>query len=472
MIRRALVLSSVVTLTACGMDMDHGALPAAVPMIVPEPWTGSLSVPVLPDDDPASDVVSVALRAAPAEVEYLPGRRVEVWAFNGSVPGPTIEARVGQRVRVRFTNNLPEPTTIHWHGLRVANAMDGTARVMQPVPSGGTFEYELLLPDAGTFWYHPHVRSDVQVEKGLYGAIVVRDPSEPTLPVASEEVLVLDDVRVDPTTGALDEGEDERAEMMGREGNLFLVNGRRSNATVSARAGEARRWRFVNAANARYVDLALEGGRMVRVASDAGLLQAPAETQQGLLLVPGERADVIVWLERPGDTAILRARPYERAMGAGRSEPVDLVRLVADGAAALPAPALPASLRSIPALVVSSEKVQSVRLGERMGDGRMEFTINGRRFPDVPPLATTRGAVETWEIVNGTEMDHPFHLHGFRFQPEGVREWKDTINVPASRTVRLTVEIDARDGAAGTWMYHCHILEHAENGMIGELDVR
>src|SRR5919199_2586983 len=131
------------------------------------------------EPDPGRSVVAVDLEAREAEWQFTPGRTTRVWGFNGQVPGPTLEARVGDVLEVRFTNRLPEPTTIHWHGLRVPAAMDGTDMVQHPIAPGESFTYRFKLPDAGTFWYHPHSNETVQLERGLYGALVVRGPNEP-----------------------------------------------------------------------------------------------------------------------------------------------------------------------------------------------------------------------------------------------------------------------------------------------------
>lgn len=459
---------AIIPLAAC-MNMDM-SLPPAIPVIEPPACDGSLAVPRATDENPDPRVVEVTITASVVETEYLPGQRVQVWAYNGTVPGPTIEANVGDRVIVHFRNQLAEDTTIHWHGVRVPNAMDGTARVMMPVPAGGTFVYDFVVPDAGTFWYHPHVRGDVQMERGLYGTIVARDRSAPPLGEAVAEQLVLDDVRVNVETGALEEFIDDRAMMMGREGNLVLANGRRSNVGVAARAGERRLWRIVNAANARYFKLVMIDGTMVRVGSDGGALGAPESTDE-ILLTPGERADILVTVPTPSTTAILRAQPYERASMAGATTPVDLVRLVASSQPAITAPPLPATLTSIPTLTAPT-LTRTLELGEKMKDDKMTFTINGAAFPTVPVVTARVRDVERWTIVNDTDMDHPFHLHGFRFQAEGVAEWKDTINVPENKTLNLLVELDDRAGSSiGGWMYHCHILEHEEGGMMGELSV-
>ena len=145
--------------------------------------------------DPGRRVVAVDLEARAIDWTFTPGAPVRAWGYNGQIPGPTLEGRVGDVLQVRFTNRLEQPTTIHWHGLRVPAAMDGTEMVQWPVAPGETFTYRFRLPDAGTFWYHPHSNETVQLEMGLYGALIVRGADEPQLD--AERVLVLDDVRLD-----------------------------------------------------------------------------------------------------------------------------------------------------------------------------------------------------------------------------------------------------------------------------------
>jgi FtsP/CotA-like multicopper oxidase with cupredoxin domain len=189
--------------------------------------------------DAGRRVVTVDLEAGETEWTFAPGRSFPAWAFNGQVPGPVLEARVGDVLEVRFTNRLPEPTSIHWHGLRIPAAMDGTDMVQRPIAPGETFVYRFRLPDAGTFWYHPHVNETVQMERGLYGALIVRGDDEPVLD--GERVLVLDDLKLDKQGnlakfGGFIEGHD------GREGDERLVNGRKEPALTIA-AGQVERWR-------------------------------------------------------------------------------------------------------------------------------------------------------------------------------------------------------------------------------------
>lgn len=471
-----------------GGEGGHAAGPT------PEVWDapvheGPWEVSRIEDRNPAEDVVEVELVARPAEVEYLPGRTTTVWTYNGTVPGPVIEARVGDRLMVHFRNELPEETTIHWHGLRVPAEMDGVPAMQTPVPPGGTFDYEFVVPDAGTFWYHPHVRSDEQVERGLYGSIVVRAPDE--LAFETERVVVLDDVLVD-AEGALASFEYDLAAgpmgpaMIGRQGNVILVNGR-ARPRASFRPGEQQRWRLTNAANARYFRLALPGHRLVVIGTDGGLLEAPREVDE-LLLVPGERADVIVSAPvEPGAALDLVTLPYDRGHGTGEAPQANVLVVSTTDEAPVEPRALPAELRRIEPLPAPT-RTRTFELSEEHGGGGDDhgahgggadgmgpvFRINGEAFPDITPLVAELGAVEEWTITNDSEMDHPFHLHGFFFQVisrDGVAEppaWKDTVNLRGMEQLVLRVRFDDHPGR---WMYHCHILEHAERGMMGELNV-
>ncbi|MCL4866606.1 MAG: multicopper oxidase domain-containing protein, partial [Gemmatimonadales bacterium] len=202
-----------------------------------------------PDEGRA--VVRVELEASEFDWEFVPGQQTRAWGFNRQVPGPVIEARVGDVLEIHLVNHLPEPTVVHWHGLRIPAAMDGTGMVQRPVGPGERFTYRFRVPDAGTFWYHSHYNETVQLERGLYGALIVRGPAEPVLD--ADRVLVLDDValqedgQVKPPGGWVESHD-------GREGEVRLVNGRQE-PEIQVAAGQVERWRVVNAASARYVRL-------------------------------------------------------------------------------------------------------------------------------------------------------------------------------------------------------------------------
>jgi FtsP/CotA-like multicopper oxidase with cupredoxin domain len=436
-----------------------------------------------PDLDPDPDVVEVALEATVADVEIAPGRTTSMWTYNGQLPGPRIEARTGDTVRVRFKNSLPEATTIHWHGVRVPAAMDGVPVMQSPIAEGDEFTYEFVVPDAGTFWYHPHVRSDEQVERGLYGAFVVRGDAEPT--TTTDRTVVLDDLLVDSSWRLSDF--DPMHAMVGRQGNLILANGW-AHPIVEVARGGLHRFRFINAANARYFRLALPGQRLIQIGTDGGLLPAPREVDD-LLLVPGERADVLVVASGKANEAIeWESLRHDRGHRTGELPDAVVFQMKHLGGAPIPTPPIPDEFAPIAAHPEASVR-RELELQESMGmggghatghgssSGHMTpvFSINGHVYPDGTALTANLGDVEEWSIVNATEMDHPFHLHGFRFQvvsidgeDPGVVAWRDTINVPAEETVKLRVHLEENPG---TWMFHCHILEHAERGMMGELEV-
>jgi FtsP/CotA-like multicopper oxidase with cupredoxin domain len=457
------LVAVAVLLASCG---DNSADPELAP-------------PTFIDTNPDPTIVEVKLVAVEATHEYLPGKPADVWAFrDGSVagskatiPGPLLEAKLGDKVIVHFKNELPEETTIHWHGLRVPNAADGTPFAQMAVPPGGTYDYEFTLIDSGYYWYHPHMHGDMQVEAGLYAPIVVHD--DLVIDVAADRVFVLDDVKLE-SNGKLSERTDNLDLMLGRQGNVVMINGRQ-RATMSVAAGTRERWRFVNAANGRYFNLELPGHTFRVIGWDGGPIETPYETPT-LLMAPGERYEVLVELAgSEGDSVTLRTIHYDRGHNIPDPGRIDLVAI--ELGARGPAPtALPTTWGAVESIALDGSTPRR-RFTLREDDSVPSmpvFTINDEAFPNITPVRGPVGQVEIWEVENLSEMDHPFHLHGMSFQmideagtatePLG---WKDTVNVPLETTVRFAV----RFGAPGRWMYHCHILEHAERGMMGELEV-
>lgn len=293
----------------------------APPRTGPDPFATSLALPRPVDRNPDPRVVEIDLEAREGEWQIEPGRVVRGMTYNGGVPGPTIEARVGDTVIVHFKNSLAEPTTVHWHGLRVPAEMDGGPHSQPPVMPGATFEYRFTVPDAGTFWYHPHAHEGVQMERGLYGAIVVRGDDEPA--ADAEGVILLDDLTLG-ADGQILAPQGVVENHAGREGPVSIVNGR-SNATLAIRAGQRQRWRIINAGSARFYRLALAGHRFTVIGSDGGLL--PSErTVDELTLVPGDRLDVLVdGTGTAGSSATLQNLPYDRGHGAGVTTAMPLV---------------------------------------------------------------------------------------------------------------------------------------------------
>lgn len=418
---------------------------------------------------PAPDrrVVVYELDARETEWEFVPGVKSQAWGYNGQVPGPVLEARVGDVLEVRLRNSLPEPTTIHWHGLRLPAAMDGTENVQKVIAPGETFTYRYFLPDAGTFWYHPHSNETVQLERGLYGALVVREDGEPQLD--AERVLVLDDVALDrngqirPAGGMIERHD-------GRQGGTVLVNGRERPELAMA-GSQIERWRIVNASSARYVRLSLDGRPFRLLGTDGGLVTTPISLTE-VLLAPADRVDIAVGPFAEGEVIAVDGLRYDQgSMARARQRTYATVRV---GPVAPSTAAIPEKLRDIAPLVTGPvTATREIRLGFTVTTRGVDFTVNHERhFRDEPVRV---GELQVWDIVNATLMDHPFHLHGFFFQVLEVNgeapphlSWEDTINIPPRGRVRIAWLPDDRPGE---WMYHCHILEHHASGMMAHFEV-
>jgi FtsP/CotA-like multicopper oxidase with cupredoxin domain len=427
----------------------------------------------------ARRTVELTLTAAPARLELRPGTATDVYAYNGQVPGPTLELREGDSVVIHFRNALPEPSTIHWHGIHLPFAADGSP--FHPVAPGAQHDYVFTVRPgtAGTYWYHPHPHHHTgpQVARGLYGAIVVRTADDPLPATLAERVLVLSDNRFRPD-GSLDvrdpnsAGGREDAEN-GREGDVLFVSGA-IMPTLAIRSGEVQRWRVINASAARIYRLALAGHRVLHVGSDGGLFERPVEVSE-LVLGVGERAELLVrGTGAPGSRAVLQTLPYDRYVPQTRpadwERPRDLLTLQYSAAPPVAPVALPRVLRPVPALDTAQATATRVMVLTQhlINDKSMDM---GR-----VDVSTTLGATEIWEVENLVGMDHPFHLHGFQFQvldrdgvPEPYPSWKDVVNVPKHQTARFIVRYDDHPGK---WMFHCHILDHEDHGMMGVLEVR
>jgi len=442
---------------------------------------------------PQAGLVEAAIAAGSSNMT-INGKPATLLTYGG-FPGPTLRVREGETVRLNFTNNLSEVTNLHLHGLHVPPSVDDSLAAIQP---GESRMYEFTLPkgSSGTNWYHPHFPEKVaeQMYAGLLGLIVVEGPLDamPELKEAEDHLLVLKDFsfagsRISPWTPV--------DWMNGKEGNLLTVNGA-VRPTLRAQKGTLR-LRLLNASNARYYRLALENHPLYLIVTDGGFIEKPVEISE-LLLAPGERAEVLVRLTRSGSFR-LQALPYERGaqmmggapgmgdMGNAQDSGMDnaqtmplgpsrLETLLTIVAPANPKPLpLPTSLAPVERLDLSKAvATRRFELGERMMQA--EFFINGQMFDaSRVDVQSKLGTLEVWEIVNKTDMDHPFHLHIYPFQvvsvngrPEPYRAWKDVVNVRERDTVRIAVPF--RD-FTGVTVYHCHILEHEDRGMMGVLKV-
>ncbi len=425
---------------------------------------------------PTGSVRTYDLVAAPAEVELIDGRKLAVWAYNGQVPGPTLRVRLGETLRVRFRNALPQETTVHWHGVRVPIEMDGVPEISQPeVKKGESFTYDFVVRDAGLYWYHPHVMSAGQVGNGLYGALLVEDPDD-GVGVADQVTIVLSDIGFDGK-GKLEPADSGGSAGMvfGREGDYVLANGRR-RPILLARPGAPQRWRIINAAKSRFFFLDLDGQQFSVIGSDGGLQEKPVTTDV-LLVTPGERVDVIVMPKGKAGTPLpLRAMLYNRGYGSVEYRSVEEV-LTIEFTKETPIAAKPITVaRAMP--VPSTEGATPVGVVltlPPMKNNKSEFQVNGVPFWKAKPYTSKLGETQLWIVKNESDWDHPFHLHGFFFhviddkgQPVRPLALKDTVNVAMKTTVRLLVLFDERPGQ---WMFHCHILDHADGGLMGTVMV-
>ncbi|PSH64284.1 copper oxidase [Phyllobacterium brassicacearum] len=456
---------------------------------------------------PAATAVTreVSLRAAPGRVRLVPPAETDAWSYNGIVPGPEIRLRQGDRLRVAVDNALAEETTIHWHGVRVPNAMDGVPHLTQtPIGVGERFLYEFDAVDAGTFWYHPHQKSFEQVGRGLYGPLIVEEP-EPVL-VDRDVTWMLGDWRL-TKSGAISEDFGNRHDIHhnGRVGNTVTINGRVPDG-FAVRKGERIRLRLINAANARIFSLDFAGHEPIVIAFD-GQPVTPHAPDKGLVVLgPAMRVDLIIDMTgNPGNRASVTDRFY-------KGLEYQLVDLAYDGtplrerapdwplalpANPLPEPDLKAASRNevvfnggMMGEMVAQDMGKSMGPGTpgsmmddtnsmmggmmRMMNSSTAWFINGiaadEASHDMKPILTLeKDKSHVIAMTNATAWHHPIHLHGHSFrvisrnrQPTRHREWQDTVLIRPREKVEIAFVADN----PGNWMFHCHVLEHQAGGMM------
>jgi FtsP/CotA-like multicopper oxidase with cupredoxin domain len=456
----------------------------------------------------------------------LKGRSYTMYAFNGQYPGPLIEAVRGSELTVVFRNRLPHPSTVHWHGLRLDSGSDGVPGLSQPaVPPGGLFTYHLRFPDAGIYWYHPHVREDIQQELGLYGNMLVRaDSGRDYGPANREAVLMLDDILVGDD-GLVPLGlESPTHALMGRFGNVLLVNGE-PGYRLAVRRGEVVRFYLTNTSNTRTFNLSFPGARLKVVGSDVGPYATEAWVES-VVIGPAERYVVHARFDRPGRTALVsRVRGLDHLYGRFFAESDTLgVLEVGDARAAQDHSRSFGVLRTDTAAARELERFRG--LAERAPEQALVLTLETRDLPRVTqrlmqldsiyfspmewsgtmPMmnwastgrqvrwilrdpATGRENMDVaWRFRRGEPvrirlvnerrsfhaMQHPIHLHGQRFLvlsvngvPNEHLVWKDTVLLPAGSAVDILLE----PSNPGRWMLHCHIAEHLSADMMTRFDV-
>lgn len=412
----------------------------------------------------------------------------KVWAYDGSIPGPTLRLRQGQPARILVENRLDEDTSVHWHGIRLPNAMDGVPGLTQPpIKPSESFSYEFTPPDAGTFWYHPHANSLQQLGRGLAGALIVEE-AEP-IAVDRDVLWVISDWRLTADGQlAADFGNAMEAAMAGRIGNTVTINGRLSNSEP-VQAGERIRLRLVNTALARIMALHFEDHRPVIVAIDGQPCDPHEPSDERILLGPAMRVDIILDMRgEPGRRYRVIDDFYERqtywlthlAYDETSRRPAHKEDFQALPRNPLPEPNLGSALRH--ELVLQGGMMGRMPMGgiDVHGSGRAAWAINGSAMTgdghvDMPPqLDLKLGQSCVLALQNDTAWWHPMHLHGFSFKiltrngvPVPNDEWANTVLLPPEETVEIAFVADN----PGNWMLHCHVTDHQTAGLMTVLRV-
>lgn len=454
----------------------------------------SFAIPKWPVRDAQANA-EFRLSAAPGNAYFLGGPypKTSVWCYNGAVPGPEIRVKRGDRLRVVVDNALDQATTVHWHGIRLPNNMDGVANLTQPpIEPGQSFTYEFELPDAGTYWYHPHHNSSEQIGRGLYGPLIIEE-REP-IQVDRELIWILDDWRLTESEQISDDfGQMSDKSHGGRLGNTATVNGW-ITPKVRIRSGERIRLRIINVANARNFAFKFPDHQPKVIAIDGHPVEPHDPAGGYIMLGAAMRIDLILdATESPGTQLALmdefyRGREYKLLDLVYSDEP-PLRENPLDTAIQLPANPLPE-----PDLE-QAERFPIIFAGGAMGGLRgailngqqtdmrtlasqgLLWAINGEVIPEPlkqPLLTLKRGQSCVLALKNDTAFVHPIHLHGHAFRvlsrdgsPTTYREWQDTVLIMPDEQVDIAFVADN----PGDWLFHCHILEHQASGMSGIIRV-
>jgi FtsP/CotA-like multicopper oxidase with cupredoxin domain len=418
----------------------------------------------------------------------LGDRPANLLSYNGQVPGPRLEAQPGDTIQIQFTNRLNQSTNLHYHGLHIPPTGTGD-NVFLNIPPGERYTYEFQIPQnhpAGTFWYHPHYHGLVaeQLFGGLAGLFVIRGELDaiPEIQAAKEEFLILKDFALDRDGNIPSPG--HMAQMTGRIGDILTANGQLNPSLTIDQEGLLR-LRILNASSSRFFWLSLEDHPFYLVATDGGAVTQPIE-HDNLVLAPGERAEVLVRGNRqPGQYRLLNQpfNPAQGMMGRGHGGMMHGIRnrRTAETVATLtysptktetPLPDRLIAVEPLP----EPQTVRQFTLNHGMGRG-MVFLINGQMFDhNRVDTQVTLNTVEDWEIINTGTMTHPFHVHINKFQvirrngqAPPYLAWKDVVSVSPGENVRIRM---AFEDHAGQTVYHCHVLDHEDLGMMGILDIQ
>ncbi len=437
------------------------------------------------------------MTASSASWKLKPGISLSAFAYNNQIPGPLLKVKQGNTIYINFTNQIPMNTTIHWHGLRHKNKDDGVPGVTQaPVGPGQSYIYELQFPDSGLYWYHPHVREDIQQEKGLYGTILVEPTNQRTM--IREEVLILDDVLIEGDDFAPFSDKVTNFALMGRFGNTLFVNGK-TEFTLSVNQYEPLRLYIVNVANVRPFNLSIEGAEIAIVGTDLGF--AEPYKANSVIIAPAERYILDVTFDKPGTYNLMNKNPSKSYVlgnilvkpSTNQYSPTETpIPKITDYTAYLnkkPDYEFRLTLEMPMMEMPHVEEQKGIEWEDTMFEMNrahhnklitwiIEDTTSKKKNMDVVPEVKL-GSVKKIRFINDQNSDHPMqhpiHLHGQRFlvlsENGKINQhlgWKDTVLVPAGSTIDILVEFTN----PGDWMMHCHIAEHLESGMMMMFKVR
>ncbi|MFQ3187108.1 MAG: FtsP/CotA-like multicopper oxidase with cupredoxin domain [Marinomonas primoryensis] len=415
------------------------------------------------------------LIVAPADVIIVPGGSTPALSFNGGYPSPVIRAKQHQPVRIRVVNQLDEPTTIHWHGMRIPIGMDGVPFLSQPpIMPGDTFDYEFTPPDAGSFWYHPHMNSIEQLGKGLVGALIVDEAEKPDFD--ADLVLCMKNwhIKDDGSFTALTTP--QNAFRMGTPGRVMTINGE-MHPTYDVPAGGAIRVRLLNVDNTLVYDVTSTDSDAQIIAIDGNSIAQP-RTLSNHLIAPGMRLDLgVIASSKVGETVTFKHK----------NKPLVTLRTVTSKLKDRRLPTLP--LNPIPA--PDLENAETIKFAFEWNanitpihkDGKVNYnfwTMNRRSWEgmskgNIPaPLAKLElGKTYIFELANLTQYHHPIHIHGHTFtvlksNKKAITPFHtDTVLLGQNETVIAALVADN----PGRWMYHCHIIEHLKTGFMGYVEV-